>query len=158
VRKTTKEITSNDDAYLELFIRMEDMEVIYTRYEFTFVMWFALLGGVTKGFNSYFRKMTTAVSKKLFEDAILTDLFFVKKRVNRDTEHQGFAEEKLSLDKSAVSVLNKMYAGGEDETRPVTHREEQHFKKLKVSLETHTVKSEDLHNIVNHVMLNRKKY
>jgi len=48
------------------------------------MMWLALLGGVTKQFSSIFKKLTIAISKKMFTSAILSDLFFVKKREKKD--------------------------------------------------------------------------
>jgi hypothetical protein len=86
VSPVEKDVAYSDENYLELNVRLASMETVYDRKEYSFVTWFALLGGVTKVFVSYFRKMTTAVSKKLFENAILSDLFFVKRRNSEDTE------------------------------------------------------------------------
>lgn len=49
-------------------------------------MWFALLGGASKQFSTVFKRLTEAVSKKVFESSILSDLFFVKRREKKDIE------------------------------------------------------------------------
>ena len=63
-------------------------------------MWLALLGGVTKTFENFFKKITIAVSKKSMENALLTDLFYTKKRGKND--HEPFDNESLEPDKPTI--------------------------------------------------------
>jgi hypothetical protein len=57
-----------------------------------------------------------------------------------------------------MEALNYAVSGLDDETRPVTHREDMNFNKLKTSLDGQNVKKSDLNNIINHIIRNRIKY
>jgi len=146
---------------MEIYIRLDLNQRKYTRSSYSFITWFALLGGVTQVFRVYFKQITVAVTKKLFENAILSDLFFVKKRSGVDQE---FLEKERMLDKlvsveaHTMSVLNKAAGGGEDDCRPVTHREKDNFEKLKKSLTKKTVGRRHVHQLINHVIKNRQRY
>ena len=63
-----------------IFVRLDGVKKLIIRREYSFILWFALLGGVSKEFSAIFKKLTEAVSKKMFESSILSDLFFVKRR------------------------------------------------------------------------------
>jgi hypothetical protein len=61
-------------------VRLGDYEHIVTRHEYTFITWVAVLGGLFSAFGNYISKITHAISKKVFMNSVLGDLFFQKKR------------------------------------------------------------------------------
>ena len=82
--------------------------------------------------------MTTAVSKKVMEGALLTDLFYVKRREEKDHPPlDNEVEDIKKVDPNTVTADKTMQALSmaagfkPTENRLVTRKEQQNFTKLK---------------------------
>lgn len=70
----------NPDKYMSIYIRHDNLKVSIKRNEYSILVWLAMLGGIQKLIKTYFVKLTDAISRKFFLNAILRDLFFIKSR------------------------------------------------------------------------------
>ena len=62
------------------------MKVTIERNEYDFLVWLAMLGGIQKLLKSYISYATNGISKQVFKNSILGDLFFIKDRQANDVE------------------------------------------------------------------------
>jgi len=81
---------------LETFIRQDNLTLTVTRSEYSFWVWLAMLGGISKIIKQYCAFITDAVSRKMFVNSILSNLFFVKDR--KDHDEEGIRREATSTE------------------------------------------------------------
>jgi len=86
--------TEEKEYLLETFIRQDNLTLTVTRSEYSFFVWLAMLGGISKIIKTYCAFITDAVSRKMFVNSILSNLFFVKER--KDHEEEGVRREAMS--------------------------------------------------------------
>jgi len=88
---------------METFIRQDNLTLTVTRSEYSFFVWLAMLGGISKIIKQYCAFITDAVSRKMFVNSVLSDLFFIKDRKEHDEE--GKRRNALS-----IKDLKKLHA------------------------------------------------
>jgi len=88
-----------DDYLFETYIMHDDLSLTVNRSEYSFFVWLAMLGGISKIIKQYCAIITDAVSKKMFLNSILKDLFFVKSRAEDD--EAGEKRDAMSVDEIA---------------------------------------------------------
>jgi len=59
------------------------MNIKIVRNSYTFIVWLSMLGGIRAFIGGWFRTVALGISRKLFMNNILNDIFFVKKRGDR---------------------------------------------------------------------------
>ena len=59
------------DYYFSTFIVYDPMNVRITRYDHTWIMWLAMLGGVMSAVGGYFMIIALSVSRKMFMNDVL---------------------------------------------------------------------------------------
>ena len=84
------------DYLFETYIELDDLKLTVKRAEYSFFVWLAMLGGITKIIRQYCAYITDAVSRKTFINSILHELFFVKDRKANDVE--AHRREALSIE------------------------------------------------------------
>jgi len=65
---------------------VDESSVKVNRNEYSFLVWLAMLGGIEKIIKTYFSRLINVISDKIFMNAILRDLFYVKFRKEGDVE------------------------------------------------------------------------
>lgn len=158
---------------METFIELDDQKMIVNRAEYSFFVWLAMLGGITKIIRKYCGLLTDAISRKMFVNSILSDIFFVKDRKEFDIE--GKERMALSIDELKKVNENLLAQGrtltieqdrlkniatgdGNKLLRLVTTQEDKHYQQLKVRLAENTFKKDDANNLITHMFKNRTKY
>jgi hypothetical protein len=69
-----------DEYYLKTYLRYDEMNVNINRYDYTWLTLIALLGGLQGVFREYFRVIAIGISRRVFMDSVLQDIFYIKKR------------------------------------------------------------------------------
>jgi len=75
-----------DDGYLDIYFRLDEMAVNYTRNEYSLFVWLAMLGGIQKIIKTYFGRLIGVLAGRKFINEMLTELFYVKRRAPTDVE------------------------------------------------------------------------
>jgi hypothetical protein len=74
-----------NDTYLNILIRLDDIKVGVKRQEYTFDMWFIAIGGLERVWSRIFGMVVGSVSKPLMINSFLGALFLMKN--NRDPKN-----------------------------------------------------------------------
>ena len=62
------------------------MKVKIIRHNYSFLVWFAMLGGLQATITAYFLRVSKAVSRQVFMNSVLQDIFYIKHRSAVDKE------------------------------------------------------------------------
>jgi hypothetical protein len=88
------------------------MNVNIIRHDYTLLAWLAILGGLQGAFGSYFARVALGVSRRMFMDSVLKDIFYIKKRTSDDEEGGDVIIEQVA-DKKEVSESSMSISGGD---------------------------------------------